>query len=175
MYNGITVYDPPDDILNLSIVYLLWCRETVVVVLPHKCFQAFLVLLCARFPCCFGLCVRDVVLSQMTEVSLAHVAQCVTDTQSLLLLMHPDHEGTPRFKSHLVVWTRLRCLPLSFFTRVVHGSGAFVLTCGCGWSTVPLVRATGETIVTGSVVEESGNSRRDSTVERTGSVASCAT
>ena len=44
----------------------------------------------------------------------------MTDTQPLLLLMHPDHEGTPRFKSHLVVCTRLRCLLLSFLTRVVH-------------------------------------------------------
>ena len=58
---------------------------------------------------------------QMTEVSLARVAWRVTDTESLLLLMHPDHEGTPRFKSHLVVCTRLRCcLPLSFLTRVVQ-------------------------------------------------------
>ena len=90
---------------------------------------------------------------QMTEVSCA----CrigVTDTQSLLLLMRPDHEGTPRFKSHLVVCLHC-CLPLSFLTRVVHGSGAFVLTCGCGLGTVSLERATGETIVTGSVAEES--------------------
>ena len=44
----------------------------------------------------------------MTEVSLlAHVAQ---------------REGTPRFKSHLVVCTRLRCLPSSFLTQVVHFS-----------------------------------------------------
>ena len=91
----------------------------------------------------------------MTEVSLAHVAWRVTDTQSLLLLMHLDREGTPRFKSHLVVCTRLRCLLWSFLTLVVHGCGAFVLTCGCGWGTVSLERATGETIVTGSVVEES--------------------
>ena len=28
----------------------------------------------------------------MTEVSLAHVAQREADTQSLLLLIHPDHE-----------------------------------------------------------------------------------
>ena len=33
--------------------------------------------------------------------------------------MHPDHEGTPRFNSHLVVCNRLRCcLLLSFLTRV---------------------------------------------------------
>ena len=63
--------------------------------------------------------------------------------------MHPDHEGTPRL-SHVVVCSRLRCcLPLSFLTCVVHGSGAFILTCGCGWGTVSLERATGETIVTG--------------------------
>ena len=31
----------------------------------------------------------------------------VTDTQSLLSLTHPDHEGTPRLNSHLVVCTRL--------------------------------------------------------------------
>ena len=43
----------------------------------------------------------------------------------------------------------------SSLTRVVHGSGASVLTCGCGWGTVSLERATGETIVTGSVIEES--------------------
>ena len=60
---------------------------------------------------------------KMTEVSLAHVASSVTDTHSLLLLMHPDHEGTPRFKSHLVVCTRLRCLPLSFS----HAYRAFFL------------------------------------------------
>ena len=44
----------------------------------------------------------------MTEVSLAHVAWRVTDTQSLLLLMDPDHEGTPRFKvimSFAPVWS----------------------------------------------------------------------
>ena len=100
---------------------------------------------------------------QLTEVSLAHVTQRVTDTQSLLLLMHPDHEGTPRFKSHLVVCTRLRCcLPLSFLTRVVHGSGAYVLICGCGWGTVSLERATGETIVTGSVVAESWQQQKRS-------------
>ena len=70
--------------------------------------------------------------------------------------MHPDREGTPRFKSHLVVCTRLRCcLPLSFLTDVAHGGGASVLTCGCGWNTVSLKRATGETIVTGSVITES--------------------
>ena len=93
---------------------------------------------------------------QMKEVSLAHVAQRVSDTQSLFFLMHPDHEGIPRFKSHLVVCTRLRCgLPLSFLTRVVHGSGAFVLTCCCGWGTVSLERATGDTSVAGSVVEGS--------------------
>ena len=44
--------------------------------------------------------------------------------------MHPDHEGTPRFKSHLVVCTHLT---VSFHHEFVHGSGAFVLTCGCGW------------------------------------------
>ena len=99
----------------------------------------------------------------MTEVSLAHVGLRVTDDQSLLLLMHPDHEGTPRFKSHLVVCTRLRCcLPLSFLTRVVHGSGADVLTCGCGWGTVSMERATGESIVPGSVVEESWQQQKRS-------------
>ena len=52
---------------------------------------------------------------QMTEVSLVRVAQRVADTQSLLLLMHPDQEGTPRFTSHLVVCIRLRCgLPFVF-------------------------------------------------------------
>ena len=44
--------------------------------------------------------------------------------------MHPDHEGTPRFKSHLVVCTHLT---VSFDYEFVHGGGAFVLTCGCGW------------------------------------------
>ena len=34
----------------------------------------------------------------MTEAALAHVAQRVTDPQFLLLLVHPDHESTPRFK-----------------------------------------------------------------------------
>ena len=75
--------------------------------------------------------------------------------------MHPDHEGTPRFKNHLVVCLHC-CLPLSFLTRVVHGSGAFVLTCGCGWGTVSLERATGETIVTGSVAEESWQQQKRS-------------
>ena len=88
---------------------------------------------------------------QMTEVSLVCVAWRVTNTQPLLLLTHPDHEGTPRFKSHLVVCTHLI---VSFHHEFVHGSGAFVLTCGCGWGTVSLERPTGETIVTGSVVEE---------------------
>ena len=99
----------------------------------------------------------------MTEVSLVRVAWRVTDTQSLLLLMHSGYEGTPGFKGHLVFCTRLRCcLPLSFHTRVVHGSGAFVLTCGCGWGTVSLERATGETIVTGCVVEESWQQQKRS-------------
>ena len=76
--------------------------------------------------------------------------------------MHPDHEGTARFISHVVVCTRLRCLPLSFLTCVVHGSGAFVLTCGCGWGIVSLERATGETIVSDSVVEESWQQQKSS-------------
>ena len=76
--------------------------------------------------------------------------------------MHLDHEGTSRFKSHVVVCTRLRCLLLSFLTCVVHGSGAFVLTCGCGWDIVSLERATGETIVSGSVVEESWQQQKSS-------------
>ena len=67
--------------------------------------------------------------------------------------------------SHLVVCNRLRCcLHLSFLTRVVQkkrkerekerkegkrkGEGKG----GCGWSTVSLERATGETIVTGGAV-----------------------
>ena len=70
---------------------------------------------------------------------------------------------TPRFKSHLVVCIRLRCcLPLSFLTRVVHGTGAYVLTCGYGWGTVSLERATGETMITGSVVAESWQQQKRS-------------
>ena len=53
------------------------------------------------------------------------------------------------------------CLCL-FLMCVVHGSGAFILTCGCGWGTVSLERATGETIVTGSVVEESWQQQKRS-------------
>ena len=63
VYNGITDDDTHDDILNLSIVYLLWCWDWWLVVSPHACFPAFLVLPCARFPCCFGLCDQDEVLS----------------------------------------------------------------------------------------------------------------
>ena len=75
VYNGITDVDTHDDILNLSIVYLLWCWGLVVcrvaarvfpgasLVSPHACFRAFLVLPCVRFSCCFGLCDQDAVLS----------------------------------------------------------------------------------------------------------------
>ena len=90
----------------------------------------------------------------MTEVSLAHVAKRVTDTQSLLLLMHPDHEGTPRFKSHPVVFTH----HTDFHHKFVHGSGASVLTCGDSWDTVSREHATGETSDTGIVVKRHGHS-----------------
>ena len=42
VYNGITDDDTRDNILNLSIVYLLWCWG-LLVVSPHACFRAFLV------------------------------------------------------------------------------------------------------------------------------------
>ena len=79
----------------------------------------------------------------------------MNDTQSLLLLMHPDHEGTPRFKSHLVVFTHLI---VSFHYEFVHGGGAFVLTCSDCWDTVSLGRATGKTIDTGIMVKSHGDS-----------------
>ena len=75
VYNGITDDNTHGDILNLSIVHLQWywglvvCRVAARVlpgaslVSPHACFQAFLVLPCARFPCCFGLCDQDEVLT----------------------------------------------------------------------------------------------------------------
>ena len=70
--------------------------------------------------------------------------------------MHPDHEGTPRFKNHLVVCTHLI---LPFHQQFVHGGGAFVLTFGCCcWVTVSLERATRETVDTDIVVKSHGDS-----------------
>ena len=65
VYNGITDDDTHDDILNLSIVYFpLVLGDWWFVESPPACFRAFLVLPCARFPCCcFGLCDQDEVLS----------------------------------------------------------------------------------------------------------------
>ena len=96
------------------------------VVSPHACFRAFLVLPCARFPCCFGLCDQDEVPClgqswmsqhgcQMTEVSLAHVAQRVTDTQQSCywcILIMKALQGSKVILSFAPV-----CL--SFLTRVV--------------------------------------------------------
>ena len=51
VYNGITDDDTHDDILNLSIVYSsCGVGDWWLVVSPHACFWAFLVLPCARFP-----------------------------------------------------------------------------------------------------------------------------
>ena len=47
-----------------------------------------------------------------------------------------------RFKSHLVVRTHP---DVSFHHYFEHGSGAFVLTCGCCWVMVSVEYATGET------------------------------
>ena len=75
-------------------------------------------------------------------------AACATasdDTQTLLLtLMHPDHEGTRRFKSQTVVSLRPHC---DFHQKIVHGLG-----------TVTLERATGETSETSIVLESNGHS-----------------
>ena len=62
VYNGITDDDTRDEILNLSIVYLL-CWGLVVGRVAARVLPAFLVLPCARFPRCLGVCDQDQVLS----------------------------------------------------------------------------------------------------------------
>ena len=64
VYNGITDDDTHDDILNLSIVCLLWCWGLVVCRVAGRVLPgASLVLPCVRFPCCFALCDQDEVLN----------------------------------------------------------------------------------------------------------------
>ena len=98
------------------------------VVSPHACFRAFLVLPCARFPCCSGFCDQDEALSlgqsqhgcQMTEVSCACCIAC--DRYPIIVVNDASWSWRhSKVQSHLVVCTRLRCcLPLSFLTPVVH-------------------------------------------------------
>ena len=63
VYNGITDDDAHDAILSLSVVYLLWCWGLVVGRVAAHVLPALLVLFRASFPCCFGLCDQDEVLS----------------------------------------------------------------------------------------------------------------
>ena len=64
VYNGITDDDTHDDILNLSIVYLVWCLGTGGLSCRRtRASGRFSCFLVVRFPWCFGLCDQDEVLS----------------------------------------------------------------------------------------------------------------
>ena len=71
------------------------------------------------------------VTSSLTEAerAVACASACDEIVSLLLTLVHPDFEGTPRFKRHAVVSHHHTDIHLMF----VHGIETFVLTCGGRW------------------------------------------